>query len=281
MPPTLEVLISACRPHQRLDYGAYAEREGLFYPHNLPATTSLEISNYPVLDAVRSALFPVLPPGQYLTTVRDGLDIIDEGHRIARHSPAQTRNDKRVATIVVTLPARFRGGAIVVTHQSGAVEKFAGGGGKNSDIDWVAFRAECEYEIEQVQKGILISVSYAVYIKSFGPSTPSADTLITPSDQFFDLLSPILNMSRGRSVGFYLNYDYNINPAEAQANTLVPQVRRVYFHPYRKKTLTINVAKRSRRPSLRRLQIPQTRPRTPLDSRRFCLVQRPNTRVLR
>lgn len=239
MPPTLEVLISACRPHQRLDYGAYAEREGLFYPHNLPATTSLEISNYPVLDAVRSALFPVLPPGQYLTTVRDGLDIIDEGHRIARHSPAQTRNDKRVATIVVTLPARFRGGAIVVTHQSGAVEKFAGGGGKNSDIDWVAFRAECEYEIEQVQKGILISVSYAVYIKSFGPSTPSADTLITPSDQFFDLLSPILNMSRGRSVGFYLNYDYNINPAEAQANTLVPQVRRVYFHPYRKKTLIV------------------------------------------
>ncbi|KIM41206.1 hypothetical protein M413DRAFT_445252 [Hebeloma cylindrosporum] len=214
MPPTLEVLIAACRPHQRLDYGAYSEREGLFYPHSLPATTSLEISNYPVLDAVRSALFPVLPPGQYLTAVRDGLDIVDEGHRITRHSPAQAHNDKRVATIIVTLPVRFRGGAIIVTHPNGLVEKFAGGGGKNSDIDWVAFRGESEYEVEQVQKGILMSLSYAVYIKSFGPSTPSADTLITPSDQFFDL-----------SVGFSLNYDYNINPAEAQANALVPHLK--------------------------------------------------------
>ena len=243
MPPTLEVFIAACRPHQRLDYGAHAEREGVFYPHSLPATTSLELSNYPVLDAVRSALFPVLPPGQYLATVRDTLDVVDEGNRIARHSPAQARNDKRVATIIVTLPVRFRGGAIVITHPSGMVEKFAGGGGKNTDIDWVAFRSECEYEVEQVQKGILMSISYAVYIKAFGPSTPSADTLITPSDQFFDLLSPILNMSRGRSIGFYLNYDYNIDPAEAQANTLVPHVRRFYyFHPFRKKNILTNTS---------------------------------------
>jgi hypothetical protein len=163
--------------------------------------------------------------------VKDGLDVVDEGHRVARHSPAQSRNDKRAATIVVTLPVRFRGGAIVITHPSGAIEKFAGGGGKNADIDWVAFRAECEYEVEPVQKGILMSISYAVYIKSFGPSTPSADTLITPSDQFFDLLSPILNMSRGRSVGFYLNYDYSVNPAEAQANSLVPHVRPLLLRP--------------------------------------------------
>jgi hypothetical protein len=89
-------------------------------------------------------------------------------------------------------------------------------------------------------------------------------------------------MSRGRSVGFYLNYDYNINPAEAQAKTLVPQVRRIILStPTEKKNADNHVAKRSRRPSLRRLQIPQARPRTPLDGRRLRLVQRPNTRVLR
>ncbi|KAJ3514418.1 hypothetical protein NLJ89_g2387 [Agrocybe chaxingu] len=224
-PPALDVLIAACRPHPTSDYDSYGAREGLFYPTNLPLTASLEIANYPILDAIRSSLFPNLPPGQYLTALIDRLDVVESGSHLTRHSPAQLRNDDRAATIVVTLPVRFRGGAIVVRDSQGREERFIGGGGKNADIDWVALRADCTYEVEPVQKGIQLSISYGVFIRAFGPASPSADTLVTPTDRFFDLLSPILNMSRGRTIGFYLNHDYTVNPAEVVANTVVTQLK--------------------------------------------------------
>ena len=225
------MLIAACRPHPTSDYSNYGGRDALFYPTNLPITTSLEIANYPILDAIRSSLFPNLPPGQYLTSIMDRLDVIDSGSHLSPHSPSQLRNDDRSATIIITLPVRFRGGAIVVRDSEGREERFQGNGGKNGDIDWVALRNDCTYEVEPVDKGVQLSISYGVFIKSFGPTSPTADTLVTPTDKFFDLLSPILNLSRGKSIAFYLNYDYNVNPAEAIANVLVSQVRRCSTTP--------------------------------------------------
>ncbi|KDR66412.1 hypothetical protein GALMADRAFT_259156 [Galerina marginata CBS 339.88] len=226
-PPAFDVLVAACRPRPRQmsDYDGYGDREALSYPPNLPLTASLEVANYPILDAVRSALFPVLPAGQYLTAVRDGLDVVEHGSYISTHSPAQLRKDQRAATILVTLPVRYRGGVMVISDAEGKEEKFQGSGGKSGEIDWMAFRSDCAYAVEPVQNGCLMTISYGVYVKAFGPSSPAADTLITPTDSFFDLLSPILNMSRGRSVAFHLNYDYNINPAEVLANAIVPQLK--------------------------------------------------------
>ncbi|KAH9474493.1 hypothetical protein JR316_0012952 [Psilocybe cubensis] len=226
-PPALDVLISICKPkpRQMSDYDGYRDREGLAYPLGLPHTTSLEISNYPVLDAIRSSLFPVLPPGQYLTAVRDSLDVAITGSHIAKSYPAHQRQDNRAATLIVTLPVRYRGGAIVISDHDGREERFLGNGGKPTDIEWVAFRSDSAYAIEPVQNGCMITISYAVFIKSFGPTTPTVDTLMTPSDNFFDLLSPILNGSRGRSIAFLLNHDYVVEPAEAVANSIVPQLK--------------------------------------------------------
>ncbi|PPQ79019.1 hypothetical protein CVT25_002328 [Psilocybe cyanescens] len=226
-PPALDVLISICKPkpRQMSDYDGYRDREALAYPPGFPHTTSLEISNYPVLDAVRSALFPVLPPGQYLTAVRDSLDVAITGSHVAKSYPAHIRQDNRAATLLVTLPVRYRGGAVVISDHEGREEKFLGNGGKPTDIEWVAFRSDSAYAVEPVQNGCMITISYGVYIKSFGPTNPTVDTLMTPSDRFFDLLSPILNNSRGRSIAFLLNHDYNIDPAEAVANILVPQLK--------------------------------------------------------
>src|SRR6267154_4620734 len=102
-PPALDVLIAACRPHQTSDLDAYGDRESVFFPPNLPLTTSLEIANHPILDAVRSSLFPVLPPGHHLSVLRDKLEVVVSGGRMGRQ-PVGLRNDGRSATIVVTLP---------------------------------------------------------------------------------------------------------------------------------------------------------------------------------
>lgn len=143
--------------------------------------------------------------------------------------PRSLRNDGRSATIVVTLPVRFRGGALIVRDPDGNEERYHGRGGKDGDIEWTAFLADCEYEVETVQKGCRMFISYGVYLRTFGPSGLYPDPLIAPSDHFLDLLSPILNMNRGRKIGFYISNDYGVNPSDVLADTLVPLVSVTVF----------------------------------------------------
>jgi hypothetical protein len=225
MPPALDVLIGTCRPHQTAGINVYPDRDSLFYPPNLPLTATLEIANHPILDAVRNALFPNLPVGHYLITVRDRLEVMVNGCRMTPQSRT-LRNDGRVATICVTLPVQHRGGALIVRDSEGTEEKFFGGG-KPEEVEWTAFLAECEYEVEPVQQGCRMSISFAVHLKTYGPGV---DPLITPSENFLDLLSPVLRLSRGRKVAFYLTQEYGVNPAEALAESLVPHVSLAGFY---------------------------------------------------
>lgn len=222
-PPALDVLIAACKINPSMpEYNDYADRESLFYPPNLPLTATLELANHPVLDAIRNTLFPSLPIGHYLTAVRDRLEVMSGGGRLAPRIPTK---DGRVATIIVTLPVRFRGGALVIRDVEGSSEKFYGRGGKTGDMEWTAFLADCEYEVETVQKGCRVTISYGVHLRTFGPIGLQADPLITPSDDFLDMLSPILNICRGRKIAFYLQCDYGVNPSEVLAESLVAELK--------------------------------------------------------
>lgn len=231
MPPSLDVLISACRPHSPSGLEEFSDHESLFYPTNLPLTTTLEIANHPILEAVRNTLFPTLPTGHYLTALRDKLEVWVKGSGM---KPLARPNDTRVATILVTLPVRFRGGSLIVRSPEGLQERYHGRGGRPGDIEWTVFMADCDHEIEPITKGCRMTISYAIHLKTFGTAVaPGAqpDPLITPSDNFLDMLSPILNMSRGRKIAFHLAGEYGVNPGERLAESLVPDVslRRYYF----------------------------------------------------
>jgi len=107
----------------------------------------------------------------------------------------------------------------------GKEEKFYGRGGKTGDMEWTAFLTDCEYEVETVQKGCRVTISYGVHLRTFGPSGAQADPLITPSDDFLDMLSPVLNICRGRKIAFYLQCDYGVNPSEVLAESLVANLK--------------------------------------------------------
>lgn len=222
-PPALDVLVDTCRPHTTAGINVYPDRasDSLFYPPNLPLTATLEIANHPILEAVRNSLFPNLPIGHYLVAVRDRLEVVLNGCRMPAQ-PRTLRNDGRVATVCVSLPVHFCGGALVVRDADGIEERFFGVGGKPDEVEWTAFLAECDYEVETVTQGCRMSISFAVHLKTYGPTV---DPLITPSERFLDLLSPVLSLSRGRKVAFYLTQDYNVNPAESLAESLVPRLK--------------------------------------------------------
>ncbi|KAF8064867.1 hypothetical protein FPV67DRAFT_158277 [Lyophyllum atratum] len=222
MPPPLEVLIGTCKPHPIAEFSEYSDRQSLFYPPGLPVNSTLDLANHPIVDAVRHSLFPNLPPGHYLTTVRDKLEVIDAGARLPPQ-PRALRKDGRAATVMVTLPSRFEGGALIIHDIEGDLEKYPGRGGKIGDVEWTAFLPDCEYEVEPVMRGCRISMTYGVFLRTFGPC--GLEPLIRPSDEFLDRLAPVFNLSRGRKVAFYLEFDYPVNPSEALADAVVPILR--------------------------------------------------------
>jgi hypothetical protein len=197
------------------------ESDSLFYPANLPLTTSLELANHPILEAVRNTLFPTLPAGHYLQAVRDKLEIVPTGASMAGQV---IPGDMRVATVILTLPVRFRGGALFVAAPDGGTERFQGRSGKSGLIEWVAYLSDCTTEVEPVQKGCRITISYGVHLKTFGPAGVSPDPLISPSEYILDNLAQVFNIMRGRTIAFYLTGDYNVNPADVLAESLVPYV---------------------------------------------------------
>ena len=219
-PPALDVLIAACRPHQTSAFDDYSDHESLFFPPNFPLTTSLEIANLPILDAIRNTLFPRLPQGHYLTVTRDKLEVVVKGGQM---DPQPLRSDGRVATIAVTLPVRFHGGKFVIRDALGHEEVYFGRGGKDGDMEWLAFTPDCDYRVDTVTKGCRLTMLYGVYLRTFGP-TGVTEPLINPSDKFLDLLSHVLNMSKGQRIGIYLANEYGVNPSEILAETLVPMV---------------------------------------------------------
>ncbi|KAI0298352.1 hypothetical protein B0F90DRAFT_1818731 [Multifurca ochricompacta] len=222
-PPALDVLMAACRPHPQIIDDV--DSDSLFYPTNLPLTTSLELANHPILEAVRNTLFPTLPGGHYLHAVRDKVEIFPTGASMGVQPPP---GDMRVATLIVTLPVRFRGGALVVNVVNAPKdneERFQARGWKSGHVEWVAHLSDCAAEVEPVQKGCRITISYAVHLKTFGPSGVSPDPLIAPTDRFLDHLAPIFNMTRGRMIAFYLTGDYGVNPADVLAESLVPYLK--------------------------------------------------------
>ncbi|KAF7293849.1 hypothetical protein HMN09_01180900 [Mycena chlorophos] len=244
---------------------AAAVHEAYYFPPNMPLTPSLELANHPLLDAVRAALLPKLPPGTYLTATRDRLDVLLAGGRLPAQPVAAVqaqvaaqgrRGDGRVATLSITLPVRFSGGALTIRDPlDGRTERLENTQSSTQsapgDLEWTAFLGECEYEVDVVTRGCRMSISYAVFAKPFGPApgpnaglaspapfvsgqqlpggidnqSLSTTPLFAPNQPFLDLLPPVLQLSRGRKIAFLLSHDYDVDASSVLAETLVPQLK--------------------------------------------------------
>ncbi|KZV71233.1 hypothetical protein PENSPDRAFT_675445 [Peniophora sp. CONT] len=219
-PPALDVLQAAATPYPAA-VEDYSGADALCFPPHLPLTTSLELSNHPLMDAVRATLFPALPAGHYLIATRDRLDVVPTGASLPPQPPA---NDMRVANLMITLPVRHRsGGALRITASDGATERFPGRGGRSGGLDWAAWMSDASAEVEPVTKGVRASVLYALHVRSFGPA--GGDPLIAPGDEFLDALAPVLNLCRGRNIALHMTGDYNVNPSEVLAESLTPHLK--------------------------------------------------------
>ena len=114
-------------------------------------------------------LLPVLEELRADLGLADGCRLKAELHSFLVYGPGQfflphqdsEKADAMVGTLVVTLPASFKGGALVVEHQG---EKVVDRGSRRQ-LSFVAFYADCRHEVRPVTEGYRLALTYNLILE--------------------------------------------------------------------------------------------------------------------
>ena len=112
----------------------------------------------PVLDRLRGDLG--LPAGCELKAELHSMLVYAPGQFFVPHQDSE-KADAMVGSLVVTLPASFTGGALVVEHRG---EKATYRSSKKS-LSFVAFYADCRHEVKPVKSGHRIVLTYNLFLR--------------------------------------------------------------------------------------------------------------------
>jgi hypothetical protein len=117
------------------------------------------------LDAIRQGLG--LGPDCTLRAELHNLLVYEPGQFFVPHQDSE-KEDDMIGTLVVTLPSKFSGGAMVVRHHDERLE-FRGSGSK---VGLVAFYADCHHEVRPVKDGYRVVLTYNLMLEKAGDSEP-------------------------------------------------------------------------------------------------------------
>lgn len=119
----------------------------------------------PALDALRDDLG--LPSGCRLEAELQSMLVYARGQFFLPHQDSE-KHDEMVGSLVVTLPAPFTGGTLVVEHKG----RRATYRGSKAALSFVAFYADCRHEVKPVRSGHRIVLTYNLLLRQ--NSTESA-----------------------------------------------------------------------------------------------------------
>lgn len=115
----------------------------------------------PVLEALRADLG--LSAGCRLKAELHAMLVYAPGKFFLPHKDSE-KADAMVGTLVVTLPASFKGGAIIVEHRGESVTYR----GSKERLSFVAFYADCQHEVRPVKEGYRVVLTYNVMLQAAG-----------------------------------------------------------------------------------------------------------------
>ncbi len=117
----------------------------------------------PLLDEIRAGLG--FAEGVVLKAELHNMLLYERGQFFQSHQDSE-KADGMIGTLVVTLPSPFRGGEMKV-EQHGEVMTF---GGSRTDLQVVAFYADCRHEVRPVTSGARVVLTYNLVTKG-APAT--------------------------------------------------------------------------------------------------------------
>jgi predicted 2-oxoglutarate/Fe(II)-dependent dioxygenase YbiX len=110
-------------------------------------------------------LLPVLEELRADLGLADGCRLKAELHSFLIYGPGQFflphQDSEKADAMVVTLPASFKGGALVVEHQG---EKVVDRGSRRQ-LSFVAFYADCRHEVQTVKEGYRLALTYNLILE--------------------------------------------------------------------------------------------------------------------
>lgn len=98
------------------------------------------------------------------------------------HRDAEKTTDM-VATLVVLLPASFRGGASVITHER---ERVVVPGGSTRDLTFIAFFADCAHEVKPVTSGHRVALTYELRLSGKPAARPQDPSVVREIRELVD-----------------------------------------------------------------------------------------------
>jgi hypothetical protein len=122
----------------------------------------------PVLGRLRDELG--LPEGCRLKAELHAMLVYAPGQFFLPHKDSE-KSDDMVGTLVVTLPSSFRGGALVIEHRG---TKVVARGSKRR-LSFVAFYADCRHEVQPVNEGFRVVLTYNLSVEGDTASVVRVD----------------------------------------------------------------------------------------------------------
>jgi hypothetical protein len=138
------------------------------------------------LERIRGELG--LPSGRRLKAQLHNLLIYAPGQFFTTHRDSE-KADGMIGTLVVTLPAKFTGGKMVIEHH----EKKSIARGSTKDLGLTAFYADCRHEVRPVKTGYRVVLTYNLITQ--GNAAPDVEAnqlsaLLRCVREFFDTEPP-------------------------------------------------------------------------------------------
>jgi hypothetical protein len=120
----------------------------------------------PLLDEIRAGLG--LAEDVVLKAELHNMLLYERGQFFQSHQDSE-KADGMIGTLVVTLPSSFRGGEMTV-EQHGEVMAF---GGSRTDLQLVAFYADCRHQVRPVTSGARVVLTYNLLTKGVAATKPA------------------------------------------------------------------------------------------------------------
>lgn len=137
----------------------------------------------PALDRIRRDLG--VPEGHRIKAQLHNLLIYAPGQFFVTHQDSE-KTDDMIGTLVVSLPAQFTGGTMIIEHHGKALRV----GGSDKLLTFVAFYGDCRHEVRPVKKGHRIVLTYNLIVDgettTAGTAAASTETLARRVREFFD-----------------------------------------------------------------------------------------------
>ncbi len=103
-----------------------------------------------------------------------------------------------IATLVVLLPSKFRGGELIIS-QGDSTKSFSSPRNTEQNINFIAFYADCFHEVKKVTSGHRVALTYNIIAKKI----ENQNKKVTRNDLLIKDLEKYFNVSNATGHGFH------------------------------------------------------------------------------